>query len=151
MRGQESKSGSNAAFVWQHVENNSFHLSKVDRLLRKMPVRVGPMAKGPAESARLIFANCVCRTARKTPPSGWPGQVKALDGVPPQSLDRQPLTCLLQASAGVKFPHPTSHRARVKARRCADRVSRLRCVVILVGIGIVFILFVGICSRRDRG
>jgi len=50
MRGQESKSGSNAAFVWQHVENNSFHLSKMDRLLRKMLVRLGPMAKVPPKA-----------------------------------------------------------------------------------------------------
>src|SRR5206468_12827030 len=114
-----------------------------------MPVRLGPMAKGPAEGARLIFANCVCLAAKKTPPSSWPGQVKALDGVPPQSLDRQPLTCLLQASVVVRFPHSASHHAQVKVRWCADRVSRLHCVVILIGI--FLILFVGIGSRRDHG
>jgi hypothetical protein len=42
------------------------------------------MARESAEGARLIFANCVYVIEKKTPPSGWPGQVKALDGVPPQ-------------------------------------------------------------------
>jgi hypothetical protein len=40
------------------IEDNAFHLSKVDRLLLKMPVRLGPMAKSSAEGARLIIANC---------------------------------------------------------------------------------------------
>lgn len=102
--------------------------------------------KGFAERQRLIFANCVYLTARKTPPSGWPGQVKALDGVPPQPQDRQRLTCVLQARVGEVLTFACN--APLNARRRANCVSQLRCVVILVGI--VLILFVGICSRRDR-
>ncbi len=41
---------------------------------------------------------------RKIPPSGWPGQVKALDGVPPQSLDSQRSACVLQAFVVVRSP-----------------------------------------------
>ena len=36
--------------------------------------------------------------------SGWPGQVKALDGVPPQSLDSQRSACVLQAFVVVRSP-----------------------------------------------
>jgi len=40
--------------------------------------------KRPAERATLTFANFIYAMERKTPPSGRPGQVKALDGVSPQ-------------------------------------------------------------------
>src|SRR5437867_3190632 len=53
--------------------------------------------KGFGEDAKSKFANCVSPTARKTPPSGRPGQVKAPDGVSPQPQDRQCLACVLQA------------------------------------------------------
>jgi hypothetical protein len=142
------KSGGRAAFICQRVEDNAFHLSWVDRLLLKMPVRLGPMAKSSAKGARLKFANRVYLTARKTPPSGRTGQVKALDGVPPQPQNRQRLACVLQACA-VEVLNFACNDAPLNARRRANCVSQFRCVVILVGI--VLILFVGVCFRRDLG
>jgi hypothetical protein len=81
--------------------------------------------------------------ARKTPPSGRPGQVKALDGVPPQPQNRQRLACVVQV---LNF---ACNDAPLNTQRHANRVGQLRCIVILVGI--VLILFVGICSRCDHG
>jgi hypothetical protein len=69
-RGRNQKSGGKAAFICQRVEDNAFHPSKVDRLLPKT------IARESAEGARLTFANCVSVTEKKTPPSGWPGQVR---------------------------------------------------------------------------
>ena len=38
----------------------------------------------PGASARVVgYAGYQTLQQKKTPPSGWPGQVKALDGVPP--------------------------------------------------------------------
>jgi hypothetical protein len=142
------KPGVRVASICQRVEDNGFHQSPVDRLFLKMPVRLGPRAKQFAEGARLIFANCVYPTARKTPPSGRPGQVKAPDGVSPQPQDRQRLACLLQACVVLVLNFACNH-APLNAQRRTNCVSRLRCVFILVGI--VLVLFVRICPRRDHG
>jgi hypothetical protein len=53
---------------WQPVEDNAFH------------VYAGGSAS-PKTDAKTIRRKC--SAAKKTPPSGWPGQVKGLGGVPP--------------------------------------------------------------------
>src|SRR5438477_818400 len=92
----------------------------------------------------LRTADTTTLSERKTPPSGWPGQVKALDGVSPQPQDRQRLACLLQLCL-VAVLNFACNYAPLNAQRSANRVSQLRCVLILL------IFFVGICSRRDLG
>src|SRR2546430_2777089 len=82
--GRNCKPGVRVASIRLRVEDNAFHLSKVDRLLRRR------RQKGPAKAQYHQIL-----TARKTPPSGRPGQVKALDGVSPQPQDRQRLAYLL--------------------------------------------------------
>ena len=106
------------------------------------------IGKDFAKSGALTFANSVRLTERKTPPSGRPGQVKALDGVSPQPQDRQLLTCALQAFV-VEVPCCTSDDVPLKVLRRANRVGRLRCLVIFVFF-IILVFFVGI-SRRDHG
>jgi hypothetical protein len=51
--GRNQKLGGNAVFVWQRVEDNAFHLSKVDRLLRKMPVPARTDGKGPRRKRKI--------------------------------------------------------------------------------------------------
>ena len=135
------KPGGRAPSICQRVEDNAFHLSKVDRLLRRRCETVRRRRKTNSHELRHF-------TPRKTPPSGRPGQVKALDGVSPQPQDRQRLACVNHARLVEVFNFACNH-APLNARRRADCVSQLRCVVILVGV--VLILFVGLCSRRDHG
>jgi hypothetical protein len=121
-----------------------------ERLIKGGSASPKTMPKGSAEGAILIFANCVCLTPRKTPPSSRPGQVKALDGVSPQPQNRQSLACALQACV-IEVLNFACNDAPLNTQRHANRVSQLRCIVILILVGIVLILFVRICSRRDHG
>jgi hypothetical protein len=59
---------------------------------------------------------------RKTPPSGRPGQVKALDGVSPQPQDRQRSACALQVIV-VEVLTSRADDAPLNAWRRADGVG----------------------------
>ncbi|PYK49411.1 MAG: hypothetical protein DME20_06980 [Verrucomicrobia bacterium] len=61
-------------YFYQRVETTRSTFANVDRLLLKTMPRQSPEAQ---DNCSWLFP------AKKTPPSGWPHQVKVLGGVPP--------------------------------------------------------------------
>jgi len=94
----QSKTTASGRFLNWHVQSKTAHLSSP--LGRRREANRPDVTRGVHASAfdMLLFRE------RKTPPSHWPGQVKALDGVPPQSLDSQRSACVLQAFVVVRSP-----------------------------------------------
>ena len=99
--GTNQKPGGKAAFIRQRVEDNAFHPIKADRLLLNASPGRTDGKWVPAEGARSIKT---FQTEGKLRRAAAPGQVKALDGVPPQSLDSQRSACVLQAFVVARSP-----------------------------------------------